>query len=323
VKRRRFLAATALVAWPARGQDRRIPVVGYVNAFSARDWEKPLAAFRAGLRESGYVEGRDVAIEYRWAEGDYDRVRALAADLVKRRVAAIVATGGGKTAVDVHAETSEIPILFAIGSNPVDLRLASTLSRPGGNATGIYFLTGELEAKRLGMLRELVPSAPLIGVLINPTLPSYAARVRAIEAAASQVGQRLAILQARDDRGVDAAFATLQRDRAAALLVAADPFFLTRRDKFVDLAARGGLPAIYEQREFAEAGGLMSYGTNLNDASRELGVYVARVLKGEKPAEMPVVQSTKFEFVINKGTARRMRIAIPKSLSLRADDVIP
>ena len=299
-----------------------MPVIGFVNAFSAGEWKRPLAAFRDGLREAGYVEGRDVGIEYRWAEGNYDRVRPLTADLVKRRVAAIVATGGGRTAVDVRAETAEIPILFAIGSNPVDLRLAASLSRPGGNATGIYFLTGALEAKRLGMLREVVPSAPLIGVLMNPTLSAYAARVVEVESAASEVGQRVIIERARNDREIAAAFAAFERERAAAMLVAADPFFLTRREKIVDLVARAGVPAIYEQREFAEAGGLMSYGTNLNDASRQLGGYVGRVLRGEKPAEMPVIQSTKFEFVINLRTARQMRIAIPQSLSLRADDVI-
>jgi putative ABC transport system substrate-binding protein len=303
-------------------QDRRPPVVGYLNGFSEPEWLAPLAAFLRGLGEAGFVEGRDVAIEYRWANGDPGRVRALAADLVRRNVAVIAATGGSRTAIEAYAATSTTPIVFAMGANPVEIGLAKTLNRPGGNVTGVYFLTGELEAKRLGILREVAPNASTIGVLVNPSLANIAGRVASVEAAAATVGQRIHTVRARDDRDIARAFVEFGERRVSALLVTADPYFLTRRAAIVASAARLGVPAIYEQREYAEAGGLMSYGTNLNDSSRECGVCVGRILKGEKPAEIPVLQSTKFEFVVNLKTARELRIAIPQSVSLRADEVI-
>ena len=321
LRRRALLCALLCAPLVARAQ-ARVPVVGYVNGFSPGEWGQPLEGFLRGLRDGGFAEGRDVAIEYRWAEGHYDRVPALVAELVRRPVALIVATGGSVVTVQAHKATKSIPIVFAMGSDPARLGLVSTMNRPGGNVTGVYFLTGDLEAKRFGILRELVPEAALVGILVNPTLPSADARVRALEAASAAIGQRIHIARATNEREIAAAFAGFVERRATALQIGADPYFLTRRRSIVELAARHGIPAIYEQREFAEAGGLMSYGTNLNDASRELGGYAARVLKGERPADMPVIQSTKFEFVINLGTARRMKIAIPQSLSLRADDVI-
>ncbi|MFO1302561.1 MAG: ABC transporter substrate-binding protein [Burkholderiales bacterium] len=319
--RRTALAVLALAPQVARAQERKPPVVGYLNGFSHAEWAAPLEAFRRGLADSGFAEGRDVAIEYRWANGDPARARQMAAELAGRNVAVIAATGGSRTALEARAATSSVPIVFAMGANPVDIGLARTLNRPGGNVTGVYFLTGELEAKRLGILRELV-NASTIGVLVNPTLANAASRAASVEKAAAAVGQRILLVRARDDRELARAFTQFAEQRAGALLVTADPFFLTQRAAIVASAARLGVPTIYEQREFAEAGGLMSYGTNLNDASRECGVCVARILKGEKPADIPVLQSTKFEFVVNVKTARAQRITIPQSVLLRADEVI-
>jgi putative ABC transport system substrate-binding protein len=324
--RRTFIGAVAsgliTVPFTARGQQARMPLIGFLNGFSATEWALLLAEFRSGLNEAGYVEGRNVAIEYRWAEGHFDRLPSLASELVRRQVTAIVATGGSTTATAAKAATSTIPIIFGIGSDPVKLGLVASLNRPGGNATGVFFLTAELEGKRLGLLREIVPTTAPITVLLNPKLASFDARVKSVRAAASAVGQQIQIVHASDEREIDAAFATFAQLRAAALLVGADPFFLTQRDRIAALAARQKLPAIYEQREFAVAGGLMSYGTSLTDATRRVGIYAGRVLKGEKPADLPVVQSDKFELVINLKTAKALGLEVPPSLLARVDEVI-
>jgi putative ABC transport system substrate-binding protein len=313
------LIATAL---NARAQQATLPVIGFLNGFSAVEWAPALAGFRDGLNDSGYSEGRNVAIEYRWAEGQLDRLPALARELVRRQVTLIVATGGSITAVAAKAATSTIPIVFGIGSDPVILGVVTSLNRPGGNATGVFFLTAELEGKRLGLLRELIPTKTLIAVLLNPKLASFDARVKNVQTAAIAVEQQIQIVHASNEQEIDAAFATFAHLRPGALLVGADPFFLTQRDRIAAMAARQRLPAIYEQREFAAAGGLMSYGTSLTDASRQVGIYAGRVLKGEKPTDLPVIQSTKFQLVINLKSAKALGLTIPQPLLLRADEVI-
>jgi putative ABC transport system substrate-binding protein len=299
-----------------------MPVIGFLNGFSLAEWAHAVAAFHKGLNETGYVEGRNVAIEYRWADGQFDRLPALAAELVRRQVTVLVTTGGSATARTAKAATSTIPIVFGVGIDPIKLGVVASLSRPGGNASGVFFLTNELEAKRLGLLRELVPKAAVIAILLNPSGPTVGDQSKDLREAAGAVGQQIRILHAGDERELDAAFATVDQLRAAALLVGASPVFNAHRDRIVALAARRAIPVIYEQREFAVAGGLMSYGTSLTDATRQVGVYAGRVLKGEKPADLPVVQSTKFEFVINLKTAKALGLTIPQSLLLRADEVI-
>ena len=326
MKRRQFIAfiGGAAAVWPlaARAHQPAMPVIGFLNAFSSTAWAQPLVAFRKGLSEVGYVEGQNVAIEYRWAESRYDRLPTLAAELVGRQVGVLVATGGSVTAVAAKAATTTIPLVFGIGGDPAALGLVASFNRPGGNATGVYFLTTQLEAKRLGLLRELVPTSALIGVLLNPTLALAGAQLKEVQAAAAAAGQQIHIVHASSEPELDTAFATFAQLRAAALLVGADPFFLTRRDHIIALAARYAIPAVYEQHEFAAAGGLVSYGTSLTDATRQVGVYTARILKGEKPADLPVVQSTKFEFVINLKTAKALGLAVPEGLVLAANEVI-
>ena len=306
----------------AHAQQSKMPVIGFLNGFSLAEWAQPVTGFRKGLSETGYVEGKNVAIEYRWAEGRFDRLPNLAAELVRRQVTVLVATGGSVTALAAKAATTSIPIIFGVGIDPIAQGLVSSLSRPGGNLTGVYFLTGELEGKRLGLLRELVPTAALIAVLLNPKLASFEARLKDVQTAARAFGQQIHIHRASSEAELDSAFATFGQLRAGALLVGADPFFLTQRERIVALAARHTIPAVYEQREFAVAGGLMSYGTSLTDATRQVGLYAGRVLKGEKPGELPVVQSDKFEFVINLRTAKALGLTIPQSLLLPADEVI-
>jgi putative tryptophan/tyrosine transport system substrate-binding protein len=258
---------------------------------------------------------------FRWRNG-CSRLPGLAAELVRRQVTVLVATGGSVTALAAKAATTSIPIIFGVGIDPIAQGLVPSLSRPGGNLTGVYFLTGELEGKRLGLLRELVPTAALIAVLLNPKIASFEARLKDVQSAARAFGQQIHIYRASTEAELDSAFAIFGQLRAGALLVGADPFFLTQRERIVALAARHTIPAVYEQREFAVAGGLMSYGTSLTDATRQVGLYAGRVLKGEKPGELPVVQSDKFEFVINLKTARALALNIPQSLLLRADEVI-
>ncbi len=272
--------------------------------------------------DAGYVEGRNVAFEYRWAEGQYDRLPALAADLVRRDVAVIVAIGGSTTAVAAKPATATIPIIFAVGGDPVKLGLVTSLNRPGSNMTGVSFLVATLIAKQFEVLHETVPKTALIGYLVNPTLTNYEADTKEVLAAAESVGQNLLVRQAHTDIELEAAFVTLVEQRVGALLVGGDPFFLTRRTKIVELAARHKVPAIYPLKEYAIAGGLMSYGTSITEAHRIAGLYAGRILKGEKPPDLPVQQSTKVELIVNLKTAKALGLTVPLSLLGRADEVI-
>jgi putative ABC transport system substrate-binding protein len=323
MRRRTFIAGMgATVASPlvARAQQSPMPVIGFLNGASSAEFAHQVAAFRQGLKEAGFIEGQNVAIEFRWAEGRYDRLPAMADDLVRRQVAVIVAAGGSQPMA--KAATSTILIVFTAGGDPVKEGLVSSLNRPGGNLTGLNMFTVNLDAKRLELLRELLPKADTVGVLINPTFVSAETQLKDVREGASRVGVRLVVLNASGDSDFDSAFATLVDTRADALVVGSDPFLNSRREHIVALAARHRIPAIYEWREFAEAGGLMSYGTSLNDVYRQIGVYTARILKGEKPADLPVMQSTKFEFVINLKTARALGLDVSPNLLARADEVI-
>jgi putative ABC transport system substrate-binding protein len=324
VKRRQFitLLGGAAVVWPlaARAQQPAMPVIGFMVS-SPGTLRQQVAAFREGLKESAYVEGQNVAIEYRYAEGQPDRFPALAADLVRRRVAVFAVGGSGAAHIAKQASTT-IPIVFSVGEDPVTAGLVDSLNQPAGNITGVYQFTAGLEAKRLGLLHEMVPKATTIAVLINPNYSSAESQLRDVREAASRLGVQLVVVRANAESEFDAAFSTLVHQRAGALLVCASPFFNSRRQQLVVLAARHSVPAIYEWRDFAEAGGLMSYGTSLADAYRQAGVYVGRILKGAKPADLPVVQVIRFEFAINLNTAKALGIEVPPTLSARADEVI-
>jgi putative ABC transport system substrate-binding protein len=263
-----------------------------------------------------------VAIEFRWAEGDYDRLPAMAADLVRRKVAVLLSTGGSSSAIAAKAATATVPIVFTIGLDPVKLGLVASLNRPGGNITGVNLFVDQMESKRLGLLHQLIPTAELIAVLINPNNPAAADQLRDVQEAARAISQQLHILFASSASELDAAFAASVKVGVKAMLVAGDPFFNSQRNKIIALAASHSMPAIYEQREHAEAGGLMSYGTSLTDGYRQVGIYAGRILKGEKPADLPVVQSTKFELVINLKTAKALGLEVPPSLSAQADETI-
>jgi putative ABC transport system substrate-binding protein len=326
MNRREFitlLAGSAAAARPlaAGAQQASIPVVGFLNAGAPRPLREQVAAFQAGLKEAGYVEGQNVAVEYRFAEGQFDRLPSLADDLVRRQVSVIFTTSNDGVLAAKQA-TATIPIVFGIGGDPVALGFVASLNRPGGNITGIYFFTQGLEAKRLGLLHEMVPRATTIAVLINPNYSAAENQLRAVQEAAARLGVQLVVLRANTASDLAGAFADLAQQRAGALLVTASPFFNSRREQLVVLAARHAVPAIYEWREFAVAGGLMSYGTSLTDAYRQGGIYSGRIVKGEKPADLPVVQSTKFEFVINLSTAKVLGIEVPPGLSSMADEVI-
>jgi ABC-type uncharacterized transport system substrate-binding protein len=327
VKRREFILAFggAAATWPlaARAQQAAVPVIGLLDTRSPEALTDRLRGFRQGLKDTGYVEGENVAIEYRWAENQLDRLQVLAAELVRRRVAVIATSGGPAVAFAAKAATTTIPIVFAVADDPVRLGLVASLARPDGNLTGINFLVGELTAKRLGLLRELVPGAGRVAVLVNPAnTANTETTLRDVEPAARAVGLQVQILKASTSREIEAAFATFVRERPDALFVGNDAFFNARRVQLVLLAGRHGLPAIYWDREFAEAGGLMSYGSNIVDVYRQVGVYAGRILKGAKPADLPVVQSTKFELVINAVTARMLGLDVPPTLLARADEVI-
>ena len=325
MKRREFIALIcgAAAAWPlaARAQ-QRVPVVGLLGTGSPQSDAFRLAAVRQGLIEAGYVEGRNVAFEYRWAENDNKRLPALAAELVRREVAVIVAMGGTTTAVAAKSATAIIPIVFAIGGDPVRLGLVASLNRPGGNITGVSFLVATLAAKQFEVLHETIPKEALIGLLVNPTVSDSENNTKNILAAAESLRRKIAIIQAHTDSEIEAAFDTLAHQRAGGLMVNGSPFFLDRRDKLVELAARQKVPAIYNLREYATAGGLMSYGTSITEALRLSGLYAGRILKGEKPADLPVQQSTKVELIVNLKTAKALDLTIPLSLLGRADEVI-
>ena len=318
------LLGGATATWPlvVRGQQPAIPVIGLMSSRSVTDLVPLLEAFHRGLGEAGYFNGQNAKIEYRWANGRYERLPALAAELVGRQVAVIVTFGGSPAARAAKAATSTTPIVFSVGSDPVKLGLVASFNRPAGNATGVGLLTTELEAKRLGLMHELVPKAALVGVLINPTNPPSADQAREVQQAALSIDQRLQILYASTPQELDSAFAVLVRQRADGLLVGADPFFDTQRDRIVGFAAQQRLPALYQFREYAVAGGLMSYGVNITDGYHQVGAYAGRILKGEKPADLPVVQPTKFEFVINLQTAKALGLTVPSTLLARADEVI-
>lgn len=305
-----------------RAQQPAAPVIGFLNNLSPGAIARPVAAFREGLKEANYIEGHNVAIEYRWAENNNGRLPELAADLVRRRVAVIVATGGGASALAAKAATSAIPIVFSSASDPVELGLVASLNRPGGNITGIHVMTNSLEAKRLGLLHELVPHAVNIALLTNPSTPGAESQLTEAEAAAHAIGRKIHILKAGSEPELDNAFASLVNTRAEALLVAADPFFNAHRQRIVAMAARYAIPAIYEFREFAAAGGLMSYGISLADAYRQVGLYSGKILGGAKPADLPVMQPTKFELVINLKAAAALGMSVPPLLLARADEVI-
>jgi putative ABC transport system substrate-binding protein len=323
LRRREFitLISCAAVVRPlaAHAQQPAIPVVGFLNSLQTG---QDVDAIREGLREAGFVDGRNVTIEGRWAEGQYERLPALAADLVRRRVAVLATTGGDPPALAAKAATSTIPIVFGIGSDPVRAGLVTSLNRPGGNLTGVTVMSYALEAKRMGLLADLVPGSKIIAALINPNSPAAATQERDLRTAGQAIGRQVVIFHATSDQDFETAFASVVRDKADAIILGADPFFFSRQEQLIGLARRYEIVAMYPWREFAMAGGLMSYGTNLLDMVRRVGTYAGQILKGEKPADLPVQQPTKFEFVINLKTAKALNISVPPGLSALADTVI-
>lgn len=318
------LLGAAAAGWPfaARAQQPAMPVIGFLNSASPGPFAPLVQAFRAGLGTIGYFEGQNVVIEYRWAQGQYDRLPALAAEFVSRKVSVIAATGGEPSALAAKAATSTIPIVFAIGGDPVKYALVSSLNEPGGNITGVTLFTSVLGAKRLEMLRELVPKAAVLAVLVNPNNPNAETDVSALQAAAHKVGQEIVVFKASAATEYETVFATLGQQRGAALLVSADPFFNSQQPQLVALAARHSIPAIYELRGFATSGGLASYGSSIIEAYRRVGVYTGQILKGAKAADLPIMQPTNFELVINLRTAKALGLEVSPGLLLRADEVI-
>jgi ABC-type uncharacterized transport system substrate-binding protein len=325
VNRREFITVLGgAAAWPlaASAQQPAMPVVGFLSFRSPGESNYLMDGFYRGLKESGYEEGKNLAIEYRWAEGDYGRLRAMAEDLVNRRVAVIAAAGGDVSALAAKAATSTIPIVFTSGADPVRSGLVASINRPGGNATGTTLFTSALVAKRLELLLQLVPAAKIIGVLVNPNNPNLGSEISDLQAAASLLGRQLKVVNASSERDFDTALATLAQLRAEALFVIPDAHFTSRREVLVALVARHGIPTMYPFREFTELGGLMSYGINFVEAFRHVGIYTGRILKSEKPADLPVMQPTKFELVINLKTAKALGLDVPDKMLALADEVI-
>ncbi len=323
--RREFLIGLgAATLWPlaARAQQKRVPVIGFLGSASPGPYAPNVAAFRQGLAEAGYVEGQNVAIEYRWAEGSYDRMPELAAGLVGRKVDLIAASGGNVAALAAKNATSTIPIVFASGGDPVGSGLVPSLARPGGNVTGVTLMISELTPKRFELLSELVPQARATALLVNPNSPGTEATIQATQAAARGRGAQLVILKASSESEIDVAFATLAQLHAGGLLLAADPFFAGRREQLVALASHHAVPVIYPAREFADSGGLISYGASVTFVYHQVGIYAGKILKGAKPADMPVQQPTRFELVINLKTAKALGLAVPKTLLAGADEII-
>jgi len=324
VKRREFISLfSSAVAWPlaALGQQPRT-VIGFLSGRSPGETAPVLAAFRTGLAKTGYIEGQNVSIEYRWANGRYDQLPALAADLVRRQVAVIVATGGEPSALAAKAATLTIPIVFTSGGDPVELGLVASLNRPGGNVTGYHLLFGGVGSKRLELLQELVPKVAVIAMLVNPAFPSAEQETKEVLAAGRALGKHIHIFTASTENQIDATFGSLVERRVDALIVSTDAFFISRREQLIALTAQHAVPVIYFAREFPTAGGLISYGSNLADGYRQVGVYTGEILNGAKPANLPIVQPTKLELVINLNTAKALGITIPPSLLMRADEVI-
>jgi ABC-type uncharacterized transport system substrate-binding protein len=317
-----FLGGAA--AWPlvARAQQPTMPVIGFLGSPSAAEWVPFVTAFQRGLKEIGFVEGENVAIEYRWADGQYDRLPALAADLVRRQVAVIFAAGTAAPAIAAKGATTSVPIVFAHGTDPVQFGLVTSLNRPGGNVTGIAFLAAGLGEKALGLIHEVVPHITVGGMFINPNNPNAESLTRTAHETARSLGVQVHILNAGTAADIDNSFTSLRERHIGMLASGADAFLLSRREQFVALATRQGVPAIYFAREFVTAGGLMSYGTSIDDAYRRAGIYTGKILKGAKPADLPVEQSTRFEFVLNLGTAKTLGLNIPDKLLALADEVI-
>jgi putative ABC transport system substrate-binding protein len=326
MRRREFIALLggAAVVWPlaARAQQPAMPVIGFLNGQSSGTWAPMVAAFRRGLNEAGYVEGQNVAIEYRWAEGQPDRLPSLAAEFVQQKVSVIVATGGNNPAIAAKAATSTIPIVFTSNDDPRKYGLVASLNRPGGNVTGVSWFSAELGPKRLALLHDLVPNVTTVALLLNPDNAETARQPAELEGAARALGMQIVVLHASTVGAIDKAFSTIVQNHIGALVVAADSFLANRREQITTLAARHAVPAIYVNREMAGAGGLMSYGNSLADGYRRAGIYTARILKGEKPADLPVDQATKFELTINLKTAKALGLEIPAKLLALADEVI-
>jgi putative tryptophan/tyrosine transport system substrate-binding protein len=314
------LTGSLLVApHAARAQKSAVPMIGFLCLGSPAQWAAFVAAFRTGLKETGYVEGQNVAIEYRWAEGQVDRLPALAADLVRRNAAVLVATGGSSVALAAQKATATIPVVFTLGGDPVKYGLVATLARPGANITGVTFLTTQLHAKRVELLHELVPKANVIAVLVNPENANAESAVMHAQEAARLLGQQVHVLQARTEREIDAAFAAVSQFRAGALFVASDGFFLYRREQFGAWAAHHAVPSSFELREFVAAGGLMSYGASLGEVYRQAGIYTGKIINGARAADLPILQPTKVELVINTRTAKALGLTIPQSLRVQAE----